>query len=155
MNLRDIVSPASVEVGSTYTDKTAVIDRLVELAANTGKISDMQEAKNEVWERESIMSTGVGGGIALPHAKTNAVKEPVGSVIVLKEGLDFDSLDNEDVDILFLLLGRESNVGLHLRLLSKISRLLSGNEFQNELKTAKDPNEVMDLFAQFDSATTI
>jgi len=155
MNLKDIVSLESIGVGVSVENKAALIDRMIDLADKSGKISDRVDAKKEVLEREKIMSTGVGGGIALPHAKTNAVKEPVGAIAVLKKSVAFDSLDGEDVDIVFLLLGRESNVGLHLRLLSKISRLLSSIEFKTGLKDAKDGNDVLQLFSRFDNATTI
>lgn len=155
MNLRDIVAEQSIQVGVAVSDKAELIDRLLELASKSGRINDISEAKAEVLEREKIMSTGVGGGIALPHAKTNAVKEPTGSLIVLSEGIDFDAIDNEDVHIAFLLLGRENNVGLHLRLLSKISRLISGTDFQTRLKDAQNSNDVVELFSEYDSALTL
>lgn len=155
MNLRDIVAASSISVGMVAENKQDAIDRLIELAATSGKVSDLAETKREVWERENIMSTGVGGGIALPHAKTNAVKEPVGALAILSEGIEFDSLDGEDVSIIFLLLGRESNVGMHLRLLSKISRLLSSTDFKIGLLEAKDAGDVLELFTRYDSATSL
>lgn len=155
MNLRDIVAEQSIAIGLDAQDKETAINRLIDLAELSGKLSDVSEAKAEVWEREKIMSTGIGGGIALPHAKTNAVKEPVGALAVLAKGIDFDALDGEDVEILFLLLGRENNVGMHLRLLSKISRLMSSADFKQGLLEAKDSRDVLDLFSRYDSATSV
>ncbi len=146
MNIFDILHKESINIGLKAKDKNELIERLLGLAENSGKIDDHEEARKEIFARESIMSTGVGKGIALPHAKTKGVQDSVASMAIMAEPIDFDALDGEPVDIAFLILGRENNVGTHLRLLSKISRLLNTENFRNELIGCKSEEEALELF---------
>lgn len=143
----DIIHPESIELNTECKSKNAILEKLVELAAKTGKVTNTQEALKEVFERERIMSTGVGKGIALPHAKTIAVTESVGALITLKKPVDFDSIDNNPVNLVFLLLGKVNNVNTHLKLLSNISRMVNSESVRNSILHAENVNQILELFA--------
>ena len=151
MKNTDILNINSIKVNLHIESKDELLKKLVNLAAASGNILDKSIALNEVLERESIMSTGVGKGIALPHAKTNAIKCTIGAICILKEPLDFDALDEKPIKIAFLLLGEENNVGGHLRLLSKISRLMNIDAFKAKLLNAKTPQDILDIFYEYET----
>ena len=146
MKITDILKKESVMLGVEVKDKNALLSKMIELANKSGRVSDADEALKEIHKREQIMSTGVGKGIALPHAKTNSVEDSVGALTILKEPVDFNSLDSKPVQIAFMLLGRENNVGNHLRLLSKISRLMNNDPFRTKLISAETAEEVIEIF---------
>lgn len=150
MKISDILDEKSVLVQLEASSKSELLEKMMGLAMNSGRISDKSAAFKEVLEREKIMSTGVGKGIALPHAKTNVVDGSVGALGILKKSVDFNSLDSKPVNIVFLLLGKESNVGNHLRLLSKISRLMNNNEFRESLEKKNNAREVLQLISEFE-----
>lgn len=151
MKITDILNINSIKVGISVENKDELLKKLIELASASGYILDKKAAFVEVMERENIMSTGVGKGIALPHAKTNAIKGTIGALCILKDPLDYNSLDNKPVRIAFLLLGEENNVGGHLRLLSKISRLMNIDAFRAKLLEAKSPQDALDIFYEYEA----
>lgn len=146
MKITDILSVESIETGVQAENKEELLNRIMDLAVKSGKILNREIAMKEVLERERIMSTGVGKGIALPHAKTNSVSDSVGALTILSNPIDFQSLDGEAVSIVFLLLGKENNVGNHLRLLSKISRLMNNDFFRKQLLESSTPEEALEIF---------
>lgn len=148
MKIRDILGKESIVVNLQVSNKDELLDKMLELAAKSGKVINLEAAKADVLERERVLSTGVGKGIAMPHAKTNAIKETTSSLATLKPPLDYDSLDGNPVDIVFLLLGKENDVGNHLRLLSKISRYLNQESFRSRLKECSDTDEAIELFSE-------
>src|SRR3989339_196541 len=96
--------------------------------------------------REKIMSTGVGKGFAIPHAKTNSVNEIIAAFGKLDEPIDFQALDEQPVNLVFLLVGKENLVGPHIKLLSRISRMMNKDEFRESLSKAKTAKEIYSLF---------
>jgi len=150
MKLTDIVNINSIALNIKCSSKDELLNIMIELATESGNIIDPVEAKREVLERERIMSTGVGKGIALPHAKTKAITDSVGAIATLENFLEYDALDGEPVNIVFLLLGKENNVGHHLRLLSKVSRLLNDDAFKVKILNAQKPQEIIDIFNSFE-----
>lgn len=151
MKISDILNVNSIKINVHADNKNELLDTMVFLAEKSGKIIDRDEAKNEVFEREKIMSTGVGKGIAIPHAKTNAITDTVGALATLSNPIDYNSLDNEPVIIVFLLLGLENNVGNHLILLSKISRLMNNDSFRGQLLECKNGDDVISLFNKYET----
>ncbi len=151
MKITDILNIESTAIDIKVESKSDLLDKMIELAAKSDKIKNLDEARREIFEREKILSTGVGKGIALPHAKTDAITEITCSVAVLNPPVDYESLDGNPVDICFLLLGRENDVGNHLRLLSKISRYLNQAAFRSKLKECINPQQIIDLFAESDT----
>jgi len=150
MKISDILDINSIKIGLTVESKKDLLEQMIFLAEKSKKIIDRDDVQHEILEREKIMSTGVGKGIALPHAKTNAITGSIGALALLSEPVDFNSLDEKPVNIVFLLVGLENNVGLHLRLLSNISRLMNNDAFRGNLLQCKTAMEVKKLFEQFE-----
>ena len=150
MKISEILNIESIKIDLSVESKKELLEQMILLAEKSNKIIDREEVKEEVLEREKIMSTGVGKGIALPHAKTNSITDTVGALALLSAPVDFNSIDDKPVTIVFLLLGLENNVGNHLRLLSKVSRLMNNDSFRGNLQLCKTNNEIMELFEQFE-----
>lgn len=150
MKISTILAPNTILVGLKVSNKSDLINALVNLANSTGKITDVESVRSEVIKREDIMSTGIGNGIALPHAKTNSVSDTICAIALLDSPIDYNAIDGEPISIAFLLLGRENNVGTHLRILSRISRFLSNEEKLNALKNCKSSDEVFKVFVDID-----
>lgn len=146
MKTTDILAKDSIAINIRVNDKKELLETMVQMASRSGNIIRLDDATREIFERERIMSTGIGKGIAIPHAKTNAVKETIAALATLDEPIDFDSIDDKPVDLVFLLLGRENNVGMHLRLLSKISRYLNNESFKSQIYEANSPEDVINVF---------
>jgi len=94
------------------------------------------------------MSTGVGHGFAIPHGKTDAITDIVAAFAITAQPLDFDSLDDQPVRLIFMLVGNDSHVGTHLKLLSRVSRLMNSDSFRSQLLQAANPEQVLELFRQ-------
>ncbi len=150
MSITSILQKDSISIGMDIDDKFDLLKNMVYLASKSGKINDNEIAINKVFEREKIMSTGVGKGIALPHAKTDVVVDSVGALAILRNDIDFDSIDGKPVKLVFLLLGQEQNVGNHLRLLSKISRILNNDSFRNKIINSQNQEEILLLFEEIE-----
>jgi len=127
-------------------EKTDVVNELVDLFKNDERVKDLDEMRSAVHEREKIMSTGVGKGFAIPHAKTNSVTEIVAAFGKLNDPIDFQALDEQPVNLVFLLVGKENLVGPHIKLLSRISRMMNKDEFRESLSKAKTAEEIYSLF---------
>jgi fructose-specific phosphotransferase system IIA component len=149
--LQEIININSIKVGLIAKDKDDLLKVMVDLANNSNKLTDKDRALKEIIHREEIMSTGIGFGVALPHAKTGAVEDTIIAVGVLSEPIDFQSLDNVPVNLVFLILGRENNVGMHLKLLSRISHLMNNAEFKEKLIAAKDETTAYNLIKEYDA----
>lgn len=148
MRITDVLKAASVAVGVHTQTKAESLDYLTSLLDNTGLVKDKARVQTVIGEREQIMSTGIGKGFAFPHAKTDAVLDTAAALITLSEPIDYQSLDNQPVSIIFMLVGKENSVGIHLRLLSRVSRLMSRDDFRHRLLHAANADEVIDLIAE-------
>ena len=146
MKISEILSKDAIRISYEVESKETLLENMVGFLSNSSKVLNTEQALKDVLEREEVMSTGVGKGIALPHAKSKVVVDSIASLVILKKPIDFDSLDGEPVNVAFLLLGPENNVGLHLRLLSKVSRLMNNDSFRLHLLECKSPEDVMKLF---------
>jgi mannitol/fructose-specific phosphotransferase system IIA component (Ntr-type) len=143
MKITDILQPSAILLNTTFATKDAALDAMIDALASGGHITKVEEARKAVFDREKIMSTGIGKGFALPHGKTNHITETVGAFMTLKDPLDFQALDQQPVNII----GRENTVGTHLRLLSRISRLMNKDSFRDSISAAEKPEQVISLFA--------
>jgi fructose-specific phosphotransferase system IIA component len=128
------------------TSKDEIIDEIINLFKNDERVNDIDEMRNAVHDREKIMSTGVGKGFAIPHAKTDSVSEIIAAFGKLDNPIDFQALDEQPVNLVFLLVGKESLVGPHIKLLSRISRMMNKDEFRESLVNAKTAQEIYNLF---------
>jgi len=148
MKISEILNEKVISVGLECSDKDDAINKMVDLASNSGLMTDINKVRECVIEREKLVSTGVGKGFAIPHGKTDEIKGIVAAFAVLKEPVDFDSIDLEPVQFVFLIVGKESLLNAHIKLLSRISRLMNKDEFREKLEEAKTPQEVLKIFTE-------
>ena len=148
MKISEILDVELISTKIEGHDKETVLNNMIELVSKSPKITDREKVRNAIFNREKIMSTGVGKGFAIPHGKTDGIMDMVAAFGITENDINFDSLDNEPVKFIFLLVGKENLVGPHLKLLSRISRLLNKDEFRTKLMTATTPQEIKDLFEQ-------
>ncbi|MFA7359879.1 MAG: PTS sugar transporter subunit IIA [Candidatus Kapaibacterium sp.] len=148
MKVSDILSEKIIEVNLAVKDKNDAITKMLELAKNSGNILDFEAVSKCVFEREKLVSTGVGKGFAIPHGKSDEIKEIVAAFALLKDPIDFDSIDGEPVRFVFLLVGKDSMLNLHIKLLSRISRLMNKDEFREKLLAAETKQQVLKLFVE-------
>ena len=141
------LEPACIELNLEVKDKNDALHRMVDILARNGHVTDKTAITNVILDRERLMSTGIGNGVALPHGKTNAVDRSMAALATLSTPIDFDALDDKPVSIILLLVGTEGNVGLHLRLLSRISRMVGSDQFRSALMAAHSIEDVRALFA--------
>ncbi|MFM8772059.1 MAG: PTS sugar transporter subunit IIA [Candidatus Kapaibacterium sp.] len=145
--ISSILDPSCIRLNLDVEDKDDCLRKVVDLVGATGKVKDVERLHTVIVDRERLMSTGIGNSVALPHGKTDVVEQSMVAVATLSSPIDFDSLDDKPVSIVILLIGPESNVGVHLRLLSRISRLVGSEQFRASLLTAKSAEDVLALFA--------
>ena len=148
MKICDILSVDKIIPSMKGSSKNEIIDELIGLFKNDNRIVNLEEMRNSIHEREKIMSTGVGKGFAIPHAKTNSVSEIIAAFGKIDQPLDFQALDEHPVNLVFLLVGKESLVGPHIKLLSRISRMMNKDEFREGLAKAKTAKEIYSFFEE-------
>ncbi|MCI0449007.1 MAG: PTS sugar transporter subunit IIA [Chlorobi bacterium] len=148
MKISDILSTDVIAVNMGVADKDDSIKKIINLAANSKKILDLDKVSQTIFEREKLVSTGVGKGFAIPHSKTDAISDIVAAFAITKEPIDFDSIDGEPVRFIFLLVGKENLLNTHIKLLSRISRLMNKDEFRDKLLEAKSSEEVLNFFKE-------
>jgi len=152
MKIADILNEKVIVTNLPGTTKTEIINAMIDLAATNEKVIDKEKMRAAIFEREKIMSTGVGSGFAIPHGKTDAVQDIVAAFAITDQPIDYQSLDDQPVRIVFLLVGRDNSVGPHIKLLSRISRLMNKEEFRKRLIEAESPGEVLKIFTQEESS---
>lgn len=148
MRITDLINPKSIQLQGTAASKAEAIDALITLMEQAGNISDRAQYKQCVLAREQEGTTGIGEGVAIPHAKTNAVKKPGLSVMVVPEGVDFESLDGEKAYLLFLIAAPDTEENIHLDVLSRLSILLMDDDFRSSLIHASSKEEFLSLIDQ-------
>lgn len=146
MRITDLMIKETMIMDLQAESKEAAIDELIASLAASGRINDSAKFKEAIFKREEQSSTGIGGGIAMPHAKTAAVNEPTVVFAKSRKGLDFNSLDREPAHLFFMIAAPEGAGNTHLRTLAALSRLLIDSDFIAKLKDAKTPDEVAALF---------
>lgn len=146
MKISDILDESLVVTNLAGDTKEEIITALIDLIGKSPKVLDVEKVKNAIFDREKIMSTGVGNGFAIPHGKTEAVSEIVAAFGITGGPIDYRSLDEKPVRLVFLLVGKDNLVGPHIKLLSRISRLMHKEEFRNKLLEKQTPAEVIEAF---------
>ncbi|MGE5681073.1 MAG: PTS sugar transporter subunit IIA [Bacillota bacterium] len=148
MKICDIIKPDQIIAELKGTSKEDVINELLDLFKNDERVVNLEKVRTAVLEREKIMSTGVGKGFAIPHGKTDAVKEIIAAFGKTSNPIDFAALDEQPVHLVFLLVGKDSLVGPHIKLLSRISRMMNKDEFRDSLMNAKTSDEIFSIFQE-------
>jgi fructose-specific phosphotransferase system IIA component len=148
MKISDILEEKLVVTNLSGKTKDDIINAMIELVSQSPKVLDKEKVRTAIFEREKIMSTGVGNGFAIPHGKTDAVADIVAAFAVTAGPIPYQSLDEKPVRLVFLLVGKDNLVGPHIKLLSRISRLMNKEEFRNKLLDRSTPHEVLEAFRQ-------
>lgn len=148
MKLTDYLKEEFIIARMDAKDKESLINGLLNKFSNDKRIKDFDKVSNEVFEREKILSTGVGKGFALPHAKTDAVEDIVAAFCTVNEPVDYQALDDQPVNLVFLLVGKDTMASQHIKILSRISRMMSKDEFRESLLKAQTSKEIFDLFIE-------
>lgn len=141
--INQLLTPERVRIGLPGTEKPEVIDALVDLLAGNEAIDNLEAVRTAIFEREKKMSTGVGKGLGLPHAKTAAVTETVAAFATTEEPVDFGAVDDVPVRLLLLLVGPEDQKSQHVKILGRISRLVSRDSLRERLVAAESPETVI------------
>lgn len=150
MELSKILSPRLIEYPLNVGTKEDVISVLIDRLYKEGKISKPEVAQKAVLDREKLMSTGVGRGVALPHGKYLDIDDVLISIGVSEKGIDFDAIDGQPVYIFILLLTPEQSPSKHLKLLSRLSRLLTNAECRREIIEARSADGIANVFFKYD-----
>lgn len=148
MKISDILTEQTISVNLDAIDKNDAINKMVDISNNSGRVQNLEKVRECVFEREKLVSTGVGKGFAIPHGKTNEISDVVAAFGITTTPIDFDSIDSEPVRFIFLLVGKDSLLNVHIKLLSRISRIMNKDEFRGKLLLAKSPAEVLKLFRE-------
>ncbi|WP_435364137.1 PTS sugar transporter subunit IIA [Haloarchaeobius sp. DYHT-AS-18] len=147
-DIREILTTDTVALDSEPESKTDCIETLLDLVVATGRVEDRDAAFDALLAREEETTTGVGKGIGIPHAKTDAVSEPTLAFLRSEAGIDFDAMDGEPAHLIFMILVPESGSQDHLSILSSLSRALMHDDVRESLYDADSPDRVVDVVAE-------
>lgn len=150
MRITDLLDIRSIALDAAPKSKQETLDAAVALMVKSGKITDEDAYRAQVYAREEESTTGIGEGIAIPHGKCDAVNKPGLAAMVIPNGVDFDSLDGEPVTLLFLIAAPNTKDNVHLDVLSKLSMMLMDEEFTKSLRNARTPEEFLAIIDRAD-----
>lgn len=150
-NIHELLRLDTIRVSMPGGSKHEVLHAMVDIIADDPSVRDVEAVRAAVIEREAVMSTGVGKGLGLPHAKTSAVRSTVAALAITDTPVDFGAIDNEPVRLIFLLVGTEDARSEHIKILSRISRLLNRDSFRQRLLKATSAKEVLKAFAEVET----
>ena len=155
MRIRELLAVESIDLNAKAASKKEALDHAVDLMARSGKIGDVETYRKGVYAREEEGSTGIGEGIAIPHCKSDVVKAPGLAAMRVAGGVDFQSLDGEKADLIFLIAAPNTKDNVHLDVLSKLSVLLMDEKFTNDLRNAKSVEEFLHVIDVAESAKDV
>ena len=150
MRITDLLDKRSISLDGAPKNKQEALDMAIDLMKGSDKINDQEAYRKQVYKREEEGTTGIGMGIAIPHGKCNAVDRPGLAAMVIKDGVNFDSLDGEPVHLLFLIAAPDTEDNIHLEVLSKLSMMLMDDNFTQSLKNASSVDEFMEIINKAD-----
>lgn len=145
MRVKDLLAVQCIDLNGAPKNKEEAINQMVDLMVKRGNIADVDTYRKGVFAREEEGTTGVGEGIAIPHCKSDAVKAPGLAAMVVKDGVDYQALDDEPVNLIFLIAAPNTKDNIHLEVLSRLSMLLMDEDFTEQLKNAKTPEEFLSI----------
>ena len=152
MKILDLLKDVSIDVNATCSNKDEAIDTLVSLMAKQGNLNDQDVYKQGIYAREELSTTGIGEGIAIPHAQSEAVNAPGLAAMVVKDGVDYQSLDNQPAKLFFMIAVPKTGGNEHLQILAMLSQMLMDTDFKDSLINAQSVEEFMDLINQKEAA---
>lgn len=152
MTIRDLLAAESINLNGTPAGKTEALNQCIDLMAKSGKIADVEKYRKGVFAREEEGTTGIGMGIAIPHCKSDAVTKAGLAAMVVKDGVDFESLDGTPARIIFLIAAPNTEDNVHLQVLSKLSVMLMDEQFTNSLINAGSVDEFLNIIDSAEKA---
>lgn len=152
MTIRDLLAAESINLNGTPAGKTEALNQCIDLMAKSGKIADVEKYRKGVFSREEEGTTGIGMGIAIPHCKSDAVTKAGLAAMVVKDGVDFESLDGTPAKIIFLIAAPNTEDNVHLQVLSKLSVMLMDEQFTNSLINAGSVDEFLNIIDSAEKA---
>ena len=152
MTIRDLLAAESINLNGTPAGKTEALNQCIDLMAKSGKIADVEKYRKGVFAREEEGTTGIGMGIAIPHCKSDAVTKAGLAAMVVKDGVDFESLDGTPAKIIFLIAAPNTEDNVHLQVLSELSVMLMDEQFTNSLINAGSVDEFLNIIDSAEKA---
>ena len=148
MHITSLLHERNVAISLEAATKEEALEKLITTLGKSPKVFDIDSLREDVLRREEMATTGIGDGIAIPHAKTEVVSDILAAFAVLKEPIDYHALDDQPVQIIFLLIGMESHVGTYLKILSRVRRLTSSASFRKRLLQADSSKDIIEAFGE-------
>ena len=152
MLLTDLLTPERIKIPLRSHTKDELLGELVDVIGNSPVVRDRDEVLRAVRDREEVLSTGIGNGVAIPHGKSASITELALAAGVTPHGIDFEALDGLPVSLFFLLVGPESAAGQHVKALSRVSRLLRRDSFRVRLMKAATPEEFYEILSEAEAS---
>lgn len=146
--INQLLRPEQVRIGLSGSSKTEVINALIDVLEGHEEVDSLEAVRTAIFDREKMMSTGVGKGLGLPHAKTPAATDTVAAFATTAEPVEFGAIDDEPIRLLLLLVGPEEHKSKHIKILGRISRLVSRGGLRERLIEAEEPETVIDLLRE-------
>lgn len=146
MNIYSLINQSTILANLQVQNKEELLHKMVDVLEKKVSETQLKEIRDAVFEREKIMSTGVGKSLAIPHGKVPSIEENYASFAVLEDPIDYDSIDDKPVKMAFLLVGPAGENRLHIKLLSRISRLMNSTTFRETLSECKNAEEIYKAF---------
>jgi len=146
MNIFSLLNTDTVLPNLEAQDKAEILEKMVASLENKVPEGELEKIRQAVIEREKIMSTGVGKGLAIPHGKTAGIEQTYAAFAILKDPVDYDAIDDQPVNMVFLLVGPQSSNSLHIKMLSRISRLMNNSDFRDRLRECSTSDEIIEQF---------
>lgn len=146
MNIYSLINTSTILADLEIESKKELLHKMVDVLKEQVNDEQLEDIRDAVFEREEIMSTGVGKSLAIPHGKVGSIEKNYASFAVLKDPIEYDSIDDKPVNMAFLLVGPAGENRLHIKLLSRISRLMNSTSFRTTLSECKTPEEIYNAF---------
>ncbi|MES3630205.1 MAG: PTS sugar transporter subunit IIA [Longimonas sp.] len=151
-DINQLLHADRIQIGMNVSTKKEAINALIDSLDGHPSIDELSEVRNAIFKRENTMSTGVGKGLGLPHAKTSAVSETVAAFATATPPVPFDAIDDQPVELILLLVGPENDASLHIKVLGRISRLVNRGSIRKALTAASTPEAVMNTLQDAEAA---
>lgn len=145
MNIKNLVDEKLIKSELESKTKDNLIDEMIELLVENNIIMDKEQFRKDIYARENLSTTGIGYGIAIPHAKSKTVRTPKIAIGISKEGIDYDSIDGEKVFMVFMIAVNEGENDLHIKILANLSRKLMHEDFRERLLKAEDSSSIYEI----------
>jgi fructose-specific phosphotransferase system IIA component len=152
MKISELLDEQQVITGLKAESKTHLIDQVIALLEPRLEPTMLKQVKKAVHEREVVMSTGVGKGLAIPHAKVDGLQQNFAAFALLDKPIEYNALDGNPVNMVFLIIGPQSQNSLHIKILSRISRLMNNESFRDKLNSLPDSKSIIDAFEEEESS---